>query len=46
MKNEMRGDWRNLFKEWFMVCNSERLLIMGRKAKRMASGLHIALLIQ
>jgi hypothetical protein len=43
MKDEMRGDWRKLCKEWFMVCNSDRLLIMGHKAKRNASGVHIAL---
>lgn len=43
MKDEMREDWRKLCKEWFMVCNSDRLLIMGCKAKRMASRGHIAL---
>ena len=43
MKDEMIGDWRNMCKEWFIVCNSDRLLIMERKAKRMATRGHVVL---
>lgn len=43
MKDKVIGDWRNMCKEQLMVCSSDRLLVMGRKAKRMASRGHIAL---